>query len=237
MSESEQQSEGCPVAHHKSNRSETKSSDSNISSGCSALNPQNMMSESKINQMWHDPDQFVPLPTQRVVSSIPKGEITPPHQPEQQKDQKWVYPSEQMFYNAMKKKGYVPIEGDMHAVVAIHNTVNEKTWQHIQEWESLHSDECKSVKLIKFLGRPKDFSPRARFYSLFGYTLPFDRHDWYVDRCGKSVRYVIDFYRGELPKGKEGDMSKVGFYLDVRPAFDDFQSVIDRVRMQFRKWF
>ena len=24
--------------------------------------------------------------------------------------------------------------------------------------------------------------------------MPFDRHDWYVDRCGEEVRYVIDFY-------------------------------------------
>jgi hypothetical protein len=24
--------------------------------------------------------------------------------------------------------------------------------------------------------------------------LPFDRHDWVVDRCGQEVRYVIDFY-------------------------------------------
>jgi hypothetical protein len=24
--------------------------------------------------------------------------------------------------------------------------------------------------------------------------VPFDRHDWVVDRCGQEVRYVIDFY-------------------------------------------
>ena len=28
------------------------------------------------------------------------------------------------------------------------------------------------------------------------YELPFDRHDWVVDRDGKDVRYVIDFYKG-----------------------------------------
>jgi hypothetical protein len=33
----------------------------------------------------------------------------------------WVYPSEQMFYNAMKRKGWSPAEDDMAAVVAIHN--------------------------------------------------------------------------------------------------------------------
>lgn len=35
--------------------------------------------------------------------------------------QVWVYPSEQMFYNAMKRKGWTPAEDDMAAVVAIHN--------------------------------------------------------------------------------------------------------------------
>ena len=31
--------------------------------------------------------------------------------------------------------------------------------------------------------------------------LPFDRHDWYVDRCGREVRYVIDFYFNEDKAG------------------------------------
>jgi len=35
--------------------------------------------------------------------------------------QVWVYPSEQMFYNAMRRKGWTPSEDDMTAVVAIHN--------------------------------------------------------------------------------------------------------------------
>lgn len=29
---------------------------------------------------------------------------------------------------------------------------------------------------------------------MLGGPAPFDRHDWIVDRCGKEVRYVIDFY-------------------------------------------
>lgn len=36
-------------------------------------------------------------------------------------EQVWVYPSQQMFYNAMKRKGWTPSEDDMAAVVAIHN--------------------------------------------------------------------------------------------------------------------
>jgi len=29
------------------------------------------------------------------------------------------------------------------------------------------------------------------------HPLPFDRHDWIVDRGGKEVRYVIDYYHDD----------------------------------------
>ena len=41
------------------------------------------------------PDQPFPLDTGRVVSSIPKAGT----------DENWVYPSQQMFWNAMLRKG------------------------------------------------------------------------------------------------------------------------------------
>jgi cytochrome c heme-lyase len=43
------------------------------------------------------------------------------------------------------------------------------------------------------------------------YEYPFDRHDWIVDRCGKDVRYIIDYYDG-------GEVKKNGEFtlLDVR---------------------
>lgn len=56
--------------------------------------------------------------------------------------------------------------------------------------------ECDCPKLLKFRGRPRDYSPKARFLNFLGFKLPFDRHDWVVDRCGTDVRYVIDFYNG-----------------------------------------
>jgi len=49
------------------------------------------------NQQPH-PDQSKPLPTHRVRSSIPRGAS-----PEPEKE-KWEYPSEQMFYNALRRK-------------------------------------------------------------------------------------------------------------------------------------
>ena len=45
------------------------------------------------------------------------------------------------------------------------------------------------------------YSPLARLSSWRTGQMPFDRHDWYVDRCGKEVRYVIDFYFNEDKAG------------------------------------
>lgn len=58
------------------------------------------------------------------------------------------------------------------------------------------------------------------------YTPPFDRHDWYVDRCGTQVRYVIDFYTGK-PDPRRPHVPS--FYLDVRPAVDNFEGVRTRL--------
>lgn len=48
-----------------------------------------------------------------------------------------------------------------------------------------------------------------------GYELPFDRHDWIIDRCGKEVRYIIDYYDGGAVDNKFQFA-----LLDVRPAMD-----------------
>lgn len=61
-----------------------------------------------------------------------------------------------------------------------------------------------------------------------GYKLPFDRHDWIVDRCGQDVRYVIDFYSGARVPGVPASM-----HLDVRPALDSVSAGLDRLRMQW----
>lgn len=42
------------------------------------------------------PDQPFPLPTDRVTSHIPKAGT---------ENETWVYPSQQMFWNAMLRKG------------------------------------------------------------------------------------------------------------------------------------
>lgn len=48
----------------------------------------------------------------------------------------WVYPSEKMFFEAMRRKGHDGVRSeDMKTVVPIHNAVNERAWKEIREWE------------------------------------------------------------------------------------------------------
>jgi cytochrome c heme-lyase len=71
----------------------------------------------------------------------------------------------------------------------------------------------------------------SRISSPFSYELPFDRHDWIVDRCGKDVRYVIDYYDG----GIVDDKYKFAL-LDVRPAMDSAENVWDRMKVAYMRW-
>lgn len=141
-----------------------------------------------------------------------------------------MYPSQQMFYNAMRRKGYDPQEGEMKAVVAIHNTVNEETWRQVREYEALHPECLGGLKLLRFQGKPTEPTPKARLKQFVGYSAPFDRHDWVVERCGKEVRYLIDFYQGKPTPGKP-----IAMHIDARPAADDLASVWDRIRLPLKK--
>lgn len=66
---------------------------------------------------------------------------------------------------------------------------------------------------------------------VFRYELPFDRHDWIVDRCGKEVRYIIDYY-----DGGEVDNKYQFALLDVRPAMDSVENVWDRMRVFYMRY-
>lgn len=46
-------------------------------------------------------------------------------------------------------------------------------------------------RLKRFMGRPQEYSPKARLLNFLGYRLPFDRHDWIVDRCGREVKQLL----------------------------------------------
>ena len=98
-----------------------------------------------------------------------------------------------------KNKTEGAVEEDISTVVAVHNNMNENTWSQVLLWEALHPPNSPDdqPKLLRFLGRPHDLSPKARLKVLFGHPEPFDRHDWVVDRKGTEIRYIIDYYNDE----------------------------------------
>ena len=167
----------------------------------------------------------------REVSTIPKAGT---------ENSTWTYPSPEMFYNALARKNKLDgaREEDMETVVSIHNNMNEMTWLQVLAWEALHdpSKRCpgEEPKLLRFMGRPHELSPKAQIKMLFGHIKPFDRHDWIVDRGGKEIRYVIDYYHDESvvamdkqPKHLLDSSSMKSIKVDVRPALDSIESVYD----------
>ena len=170
------------------------------------------------------------LSVHRVQSSIPKGGT----------DSTWIYPSPQMFWNALVRKGKTEgaAEDDMDAIISIHNNMNEATWEQILFWEKFHPKDGlgKEPKLLRFQGKPSTLSPKAQLKVLFGHPEPFDRHDWIVDRGGDEVRYIIDYYHDEsgvqhdqLPSHLKDMKAMKSIKVDVRPALDSFEAVVDRV--------
>ncbi|KAJ8519885.1 hypothetical protein ONZ45_g3206 [Pleurotus djamor] len=157
------------------------------------------------------------LSADREISTIPKGS----------EEGNWVYPSEAQFFSAMMRKNHNPQAADMKTIVPIHNAVNERAWAEIRKWEDGRGgDKCGGVKLVNFKGKPTQRSLKAQWNTLLGYSPPFDRHDWVVDRCGVRMRYIIDFYTGHTGGPSSNNLS---FYLDARPAMDNWEGVKMRI--------
>lgn len=155
------------------------------------------------------------LPKDRETSTIPKAGETG----------NWVYPSPQQFYNALLRKNKEADETAMVDVIRVHNVTNEKTWHLILDWEKRYQKTCPTPSLLRFVGRSEELSLGAMWSRALSYRgVPFDRHDWYLDRCGqKEVRYVIDYY--DDPKSKD----EMQIHIDVRPAFDTPGAAFDRL--------
>ena len=88
------------------------------------LDPKNMMPPA--NQL-PAPDQPFPLPTNRQKSSIPRSGT----------EDNWHYPSQQMFYNALRRKGWEfgpddLEQQDMDYIIKIHNANNENAWEEVK---------------------------------------------------------------------------------------------------------
>lgn len=143
---------GCPVQHDKKPASTADA----LRDGCPVvkdgekpevynvygerIDPTNMMPYNP-NQ---DPnqEQRYPLPQERVQSTIPKGGT----------EGTWLYPSEQMFFNALKRKGKGEDvhEGDVSTIVSIHNNMNERAWAQVEHYEKT----CHPEYVAKVMYRP-----------------------------------------------------------------------------------
>ncbi|KAG7345011.1 cytochrome c/c1 heme lyase [Nitzschia inconspicua] len=236
-----QTSPGCPMKDESRNSSSSSFPEYNVYS--QPIDKTNHMPKGAKTQL-PNPFQTKELSTDRVSSSIPKGGDT---------SSTWTYPSPQQFYNALTRKGKLnsqqieeASEEDMASVVALHNNMNEKTWSKVVEWEHQTYDENATPKLLKFMGRPHDLSPKAMFkHYVLGHPLPYDRHDWTVLRDdGTTVRYVIDYYydesraqeteRSGMPELNDRDGTP-SLLVDVRPALDGLGHFFARtVKMPYR---
>lgn len=182
------------------------------------LDPATNMPPARVLQASGDDAAAAGLSVKREDSSIPREE-----------DTTWQYPSARMFYNALQRKGKgVPAEA-IDSMLAVHNYLNEAVWREIVEHERYLHPGC-VPRLKRFLGRPDDWSPRAWYHvRVRGGAPPFDRHDWVIDRCGREVRYVIDYYAGHPIPGE------ASFSVDIRPALDSPHACLDRARLFWRR--
>ncbi|SOS79800.1 cytochrome c heme lyase, putative [Plasmodium sp. gorilla clade G1] len=183
------------------------------------INERNMMPEIP-NVSLTDENDFT-FNKKRHVSSIPKNN-----------NEYWVYPSSQQFYNSLIRKNKDIDKNYIDAVVSVHNEVNEESWKQILKYEHMHKRSCTDVTLHRFLGKFDDLSIKARFRSIFSSMgRPFDRHDWYVNRCGTQVKYILDYYNDESINDDKN------IYIDVRPAMNSFSNVWDRLRYPFYEFY
>ena len=235
---------GCPVKHGTSNNNGPQYPEYNVRG--EPIDKTNQMPKGVKTQM---PSAFQnsELSTDRVKSSIPKGGGD---NSSAASATTWTYPSPQQFYNALVRKGKADdtTEDDIASVVALHNNMNEKTWAKVVEWEHQTYKDGTTPKLLKFMGRPHDLSPKAWLkHKIFGHPMPYDRHDWTVLRDdGTTVRYTIDYYYDEsrAQTSEESSMPELhdrdatpSLLVDVRPALDGPSQLYARaVQMPYAIW-
>lgn len=230
-----------------------------------ALNPLNYM-PSNLSQHRESAAQTIDLPTEREISTIPRGAPSPYEADDESAGGNWVYPSPQQMYNAMVRKGHTDTPADaVESMVAVHNFLNEGAWAEIVEWErrfapglahgwresargeagshggamilAAENTTDDQPRLLRFMGQADKMTPKAYmaqvagwiYPSAFAGPAPFDRHDWFVERVGKSgvrreKRYVIDYY--SAPPEETGEPV---FYLDIRPALDGPEAAAERL--------
>eukprot|EP00053_Salpingoeca_punica_P008307 m.74905 g.74905 ORF g.74905 m.74905 type:complete len:240 (+) comp14544_c0_seq2:133-852(+) len=212
----------------------------NLPAGCpmskkgQAVVAESVASASKEPKDTPDKPLFGGIPCQRAKvevkpgsadphDAIPESTIPASGRGNSDDGKTWLNPSANQLFRALKRKDKPIDYEDALSVARVHEMVTDGSWSCVMEYENLHSRDCPNPTLARFEGKDGVYSPKARFLNLFGVNLPFDRHDWTVDRCGKEVRYIIDYYSGD-------DNS---YSIDARPA--GFSGLFDRAHLAFRK--
>lgn len=231
----------------------------------SKLNPLNYM-PSLSNARPSDSPQDISLPLEREVSSIPRGDSdsnweypspqqmynamlrkgytdTPADAVESMvavhnflNEGAWreIEEWEQVFGKGLLNGWKLCSRGEQ--AIAMERAKREYLAEHRKALGLDDPEDEYRPKLVRFMGRPSEPTPKARILQALGYVMPekfggeppFDRHDWYVarkmpDGTVKQVRYVIDYYSGGVQETGEPV-----FYLDIRPALDTPTAAIER---------
>ena len=115
---------------------------------------------------------------------------------------------------------------DFANTIRIHNCNNESAWEELMKWEkAFHSAECPSGPRLKgFYERAYELTPKAKIFNDIGLGRPYDTHDWIIDRCGKEIRYHVEYY--DAGEAQTGQFARVA----VRPAMDSFENIWDRMK-------
>ena len=246
---------GCPVNHERM----TAATPTATPSYASKLNPLNYMPAFISNTREFDEHQAVSLPLEREASTIPRGDGTgtweypSPQQMYNAMLRKGYTDTPAEHVEAMVSVHNFLNEGAWEEIREWERRFGGglvKGWEESKRGEegaaisaALQAirDEGKTdmslePRLVRFMGRPNERTPKARMLAFMAKVWPseypdnppFDRHDWFVERrqpdgSSKEVRYVIDYYSG--PTDENGEPV---FYLDVRPAVDGPVSAAER---------
>jgi len=166
---------------------------------------------------------------QKVYDQVPSSTIPAKGTGNSEDGQRWLNPSANQLYRSFMRKDKPIDQEDSPSVAVVHEAVTTQSWEQIMEYEQFHKGTCSNPSLARFQGMYGIPTMKSRFMGTFFGVKPYDRHDWTVDRCGKEVKYIIDYYAAEQPHGG------LEMFIDARPAVT-FGGVVDRVRLAWNRY-
>ncbi len=192
------------------------------------------LEESASHPHTPQPNQTFPLSPTREISNIPRGRtedtaVDAPHQSSTlTSTDRWVYPSQQQYYNAIKKKGWKGVpEDSIPFVLHVHNNVNERSWQGVLDWERRHEADLSSTS--SSLPTPAISSPSeasgGKSAKEYPYLL-YSTQNRSVVPTYSPPRLVRFLGRPTSPSPKSIFMRLTGYL----PPFDRHDWVVERCR-------